>query len=378
MMPGKKRILLNISGEIFETYEATINLFPNTLLGDKNKRMLHYCDKTGHHFFNRNRTCFESILYFYQSRGTLLCPKGTSISIFEKECEYFQVPQTMINDMKKKEGIIFDLDDDKTNGTLSIRQHIWNILENPDTSRAAWIFGMFSLIIVWVSIITGAMETVNEYHSHFEDSKLLWGDYWSAVELSLNLYFLVELCLRLIFSTNKLEFLHMSMNWIDMLAVAPYFFLLFLKSNKSSILGTFKTLKFLRVIRLFRLSKHSRRIKVVGTILKSSLSNFRILMVCLFMVIFLGGTIIYFVESADNEDVFMSIPHSLWWAVQTITSVGYGDMIPITIVGRTFACCFMLFGALTISLPVLTIVCQFTDLYPKNVECDEYAQQYKY
>ena len=54
--------------------------------------------------------------------------------------------------------------------------------------------------------------------------------------------------------------------------------------------------------------------------------------------------------------------------------LGYGDVIPCTVIGRGFACCFMLFGAVTISLPVLTIVSQFTELYPKNVEYDSYVE----
>lgn len=323
-MPLSKspRIFLNVSGELFETYETTVNRFPNTLLGNKQKRNIFYCSMTGHHFFDRNRTCFESILYFYQSRGTLLCPKGTSISIFEQECLYFEVPQNVINDMKRKEGIIFDLEDPNANRHLSIQDHVWNLLEHPDTSRPAWLFGMLSLVIVWTSIITGALETVEELHSDLQGAKLVWGDTWSSIEMSLNVYFLIELILRVTFSTNKTEFLLQTMNWLDFVAVAPYFILLILKTNKQSLLGTFKTLKCMRVMRLFRLSKHSRRIAVVGKILKSSLGNFRILMVCLFMVIFIGGTFMYYVESRTDDKVFTSIPACIWWSVQTITSVG--------------------------------------------------------
>ena len=67
----------------------------------------------------------------------------------------------------------------------------------------------------------------------------------------------------------------------------------------------------------------------------------------------------------------------MWWGIQTVSSVGYGDLVPRTIVGRMFASVFMLFGAITMSLPVLTLVSQFTTLYPKNVQCAAYGKQYK-
>ena len=82
----------------------------------------------------------------------------------------------------------------------------------------------------------------------------------------------------------------------------------------------------------------------------------------------------YLIEYQRGSD-FDSIPASLWWSVQTITSVGYGDMIPNTLLGRILASGFMLIGVATISLPILTIVTQFAVLYPKNVECETYGNE---
>ena len=76
----------------------------------------------------------------------------------------------------------------------------------------------------------------------------------------------------------------------------------------------------------------------------------------------------FFVEQDTGHNDFDSIPACLWWCVQTFTTVGYGDVIPHTFGGRLFAACFMLLGAVTISLPILTIVSEFVRLYPKNVE----------
>ena len=369
MLSQKKRVIFNICGEVFETYEDTLSRFPETLLGNRKTRDVYYCSKRNQHFFDRNRLCFEAILYFYQSNGRLNCLQGGQFPIFEEECRYFEITDEIINNMKSREGIIYDLNEHVTfHGKLPLQIKIWNILENPNTSYAARIFGVFSLCMVWLSIITASLETLQRYRL---DSRFV------VIEVVLNIWFLTELIFRLIFSKSKLEFVQASMNWVDAFAVIPFFLLAILQSKENSLLGIFKTLKFMRIIRLFRLSKHSRRLKVVGIILISCLGNFKLLMMCLIMVIFLGGSFIYFAEGYTNHIGFTSVLQGLWWGVQTITPVGYGDLIPMTVIGKTFACCFMLFGVLTISLPVLTIVSQFTTIYPKNVECEMYIKQHE-
>ena len=372
------RLTLNISGEMFETYNSTLCRFPETLLGDSNKRRSYYCEEKDEYFFDCNRLCFPSILFFYQSRGSLTCPMGIPFKVFETECRFFQLPEKQIEKMKREEGIIFDYDNDAENvNTVPLKQpfHITirDVLENPESSYAGWIFGMFSISVTWLSIITATMETVPFLTTQKPGSESC--SHWCVIEMLINTWFFVEFMLRLLFTRDKINFFTQPMNWVDILAVVPYFIFLILQSQQKGVMGIFKTLRFIRVVKLFRLSKHSKRLKVVGIILKSSMGDFRLLMLCLVMVIFLGGTIMYYAEENYPEDErFGSIPQSLWWSVQTITSVGYGDVIPSTLIGRGFACCFMLFGAVTISLPVLTIVSQFTELYPKNVEYDSYVE----
>ena len=361
----KHRITINISGEIFETFCETLARFPTTLLGSRRKRLPYYFYQTDQYFFQRNRTCFESILYFYQSKGTLNCPLGISIDIFEQECKYFGIPRKYINKMKKAEGI-FPCNHEKKrvskfdHPTFRCR----NILENPNTSSLGWSFGITSLMIVWLSIVTSALETLPIFKSTT--------NVWSIIELVINIWFLMELLLRIIFSTNISAFFKKYMNIVDMLAVVPYFLLLIAHQHTlDNLVGIFKTLKFIRVCRLFRFSKHSKRLSVAWNILKGCWSNFCVLVLCFVIVTMLGGTFVFVIEesfvSPEDHKEFTSIPTGLWWCVQTLTTVGYGDLIPISLPGRLFACCFMLLGAITISLPILTIVSQFVRIYPKNI-----------
>ena len=94
------------------------------------------------------------------------------------------------------------------------------------------------------------------------------------------------------------------------------------------------------------------------------------------MVSFFGASRIYIFESQNHDNnMFISVPTSLWWGIQTITLVGYGDLVPMTTLGRGFAICFMTFRVLTVALPVLTVVSQFTIIYPKNVEWEAFQHR---
>ena len=389
---GHQRITFNIGGTIYETYESTLKRFPKTLLGDQRKRTSYFCSQSNEYFFDRHRDCFEGILYFYQSAGDLRCPAHVKLWIFEQECRYFLLPEKAIDEMMKGEGIIMvedqhtTHDDDGVDEQGSLQLKLWNMLENPDSSSLARIVGIFSCLMVLLSIVTSAIETLPFYrvrhhtshkyksaNTNTKDTLLPQGSL-HIVEMALNVWFFIELLLRFLTAEKKFIFLTVFMNWIDFVSVVPYFVILFVRSIKAEqLLGVLKTLKFLRVIRLLRLSKHSRRLKVVVYILKSNLGNFKSLLLCLFIIVLIGGSLIYQVEqdSLPPHPEMTSIPQCLWWGVQTITSVGYGDIVPQTICGRVFSGCFMVFGALTMSLPVLTIVSQFASIYPKNVECEQ-------
>ena len=124
-------------------------------------------------------------------------------------------------------------------------------------------------------------------------------------------------------------------------------------------------------MRLFRLSTHSKRLKIVAEIAKSSLEDLQMLFLCLSVLVIFYASIMYYVETNYNPETdFNSIPMSLWWAVVTITTVGYGDIVPSTLFGKILSSGFMAFGAMTISLPVMSIVTKFLTVYVRNVESD--------
>ena len=364
-----KRIVLNLSGDIFETFERTLKRYPETLLGDVNKRQRYFNLTSGEYFFDRSRLCFGAILYFYQSNGILSCPPDISVDVFVAECKFFEIPDAAIERMAIKEGMIPKFrNPHDMNQSRTFRARVWDISENPETSTAARLYAIFSLTVIWLSILSACLETVPSLKGK---SEKLEENPWALLELVLNSWFLIELLTRFISSPSTKTFAQSSLNWIDVVAVIPYFIIFIFTPNEVSSLGFLRILRFVRVFRLFRLSKHSRKLYVIGEIIKSSLADFQLFLICLYMLVTLGGSFMYYVEGYNSSSTgFTSIPNSLWWAIQTITTLGYGDIVPVTIVGRCLAASFMALGVLTITLPVLSIVIKFMAMYSKNIEGD--------
>ena len=97
-------------------------------------------------------------------------------------------------------------------------------------------------------------------------------------------------------------------------------------------------------------------------IIKASAGDLQLLMLCACVVVTFGGSLMWVIEEHSNP-LFTSTPQSLWWAVQTLTTIGYGDVIPITVSGKVIATCLMMFGAGTMTLPILGIVTKFVSAY---------------
>ena len=363
----RARLVFNVSGTIFETFETTLKRYPKTLLSNKKRRQAFYSPHTDDYFLNRNPKCFEAILYFYQSHGSLRCPLNISVDVFEAECRFFELSNHHISEMKRKAGIIMELEQAqnetnnvKANVRRTLNQTICLILEEPNSSRKAWIYCIFSLLMIQLLILTAFIGTIPSYRS---DATL------HAIEVALNFWFMIELMLRFTFNANRKRFIKFVLNWIDLISVLPYLIFLMLHVKGHDQMGIFKTVKFIRVISLLRLTKHSKRLQIVGVILKSTLPHVKLQIISISMMIFVAATFVYFAEHETHDD-FKSVLDGLWWATQTITSVGYGDLVPNSLFGKLFASFFMFF-AVIVYVPVFSIGSIFSTIYQSNIGFDK-------
>lgn len=183
------------------------------------------------------------------------------------------------------------------------------------------------------------------------------------VELLCNIWFIIEFTIRLLVSPNMLEFIKSPVNLIDLVSTLSFYFEI--KQRMGEQTGLFEALSIVRILRLFKLTRHSPGLRILIHTFKASAKELTLLVFFLMLGIVVFASMVYYAErlqhNPDNE--FKSIPLGLWWAIVTMTTVGYGDMAPKTYAGMIVGAMCALAGVLTIALPVPVIVSNFSMFY---------------
>lgn len=213
-----------------------------------------------------------------------------------------------------------------------------------------------------------------------DPSIFLLQDPFFIVETICICWFSFELMIRFATCPDKGHFFKDMMNIIDFFAILPYFITLGTELAKTEnapgpSLAIVRVIRLVRVFRVFKLSRHSKGLQILGQTLKASLRELALLIFFLFIGVVLFSSAIYFAEVDNPGTSFTSIPEAFWWAVVSMTTVGYGDMYPETVGGKLVGTMCAIAGVLTISLPVPVIVSNFSYFYHRDMESDE-EQEY--
>lgn len=326
-------ITINIGGKKYETYENTLNQFPNTLLGNPEKRKRYFDEKKNEYFFDRHRGAFTAILYYYQSGGLIERPLHVPMNIFVEELNFFQLTDEIQKqneeaalaeeeengEDEEEEGEAEELPKNKT------LRKIWLLFEFPSSSFSAKCLAIFSLAIILLSIIIFCIETLPVLEDSFHVFFIL-----NAVCSS---WFTFEYVIRLIASPNKIKFLKGVLNILDLLSILPFYVTLSVAKESAGSIGILRVMRVIRVCRIFKLTRHSKGLHILGNTLYASINELIMLMLFLVIGVVLFASGAYYAEEATNPK-FESIPAAFWWAVVTMTTVGYGDVSPITTVGK--------------------------------------------
>lgn len=184
----------------------------------------------------------------------------------------------------------------------------------------------------------------------------------------------MELLVRFLSCPSKMNFFKDMMNIIDLTAILPYFVTLGFEVAKTKgatptmSLTIIRIMRLVRVFRIFKLSRHSKGLQILGQTLRASMRELGLLIFFLFIGVILFSSAIYFAENDCAETPFISIPNAFWWAVVTMTTVGYGDMYPETVGGKLVGSMCAIAGVLTLSLPVPVIVSNFSYFYHRETD----------
>lgn len=192
-------------------------------------------------------------------------------------------------------------------------------------------------------------------------------DAFFYIECLCNAWFTFEILMRFIASPNKCEFIKASVNVIDYIATLSFYIDLLLQKFASHLENAdiLEFFSIIRIMRLFKLTRHSSGLKILMQTFRASAKELTLLVFFLVLGIVIFASLVYYAEriQANPHNDFNSIPLGLWWALVTMTTVGYGDMAPKTYVGMFVGALCALAGVLTIALPVPVIVSNFAMYY---------------
>ncbi|XP_032276236.1 potassium voltage-gated channel subfamily C member 2 isoform X3 [Phoca vitulina] len=279
--------------------------------------------------------------------------------------------------------------DGKSGRWKRLQPRMWALFEDPYSSRAARFIAFASLFFILVSITTFCLETHEAFNivknktepvingtSVVLQYEIETDPALTYVEGVCVVWFTFEFLVRIIFSPNKLEFIKNLLNIIDFVAILPFYLEVGLSglSSKAAkdVLGFLRVVRFVRILRIFKLTRHFVGLRVLGHTLRASTNEFLLLIIFLALGVLIFATMIYYAErvgaqpndpSASEHTQFKNIPIGFWWAVVTMTTLGYGDMYPQTWSGMLVGALCALAGVLTIAMPVPVIVNNFGMYY---------------
>lgn len=230
---------------------------------------------------------------------------------------------------------------------MNIKRKLKRIIFASDT-RAGRLFDIALLWVILISILLIMLESIPslnaKYHKAFKISE------WIITGL-----FTLEYLLRIWVADKKAGYIFSFFGIVDFLSILPSYVSLFFLQYHSLII--FRSIRLLRVFRIFQLSKYLGDSAMMGRVMIAGLRKIIIFLSVLIVVVMILGSIMYMVEGSENG--FSSIPQSIYWAIVTITTVGYGDITPVTVVGKFVASVIMLLGYAIIAVPTGIMTAEF-------------------
>jgi voltage-gated potassium channel len=233
---------------------------------------------------------------------------------------------------------------------------------------AGKIFDISLLVLIIASIIVVMLDSVEHWHN-------LYGSTFFQLEWFFTFAFTVEYILRLISIRKPWKYMFSFLGIIDMLAIIPSYLSIFYTGAQSLLV--FRGLRLLRIFRIFKLTHFLSEMRFLGSAISGSLTKISIFMIVVLTLVIILGSLMYLIEKGQNG--FSNIPDSIYWAIVTITTVGYGDISPVTPLGKFVASIIMLMGYGIIAVPtgILTneIALQARRKEQKNEVCPECGKE---
>jgi len=218
-----------------------------------------------------------------------------------------------------------------------MKQKLWLVLED-STTKIGRRFEIFIQTLILLSIVSFSLDTIPNISE--ELSQILQG--FEIFSISI---FSIEYLLRIYVSKKPLQYIFSFYGFIDLVAILPFYLNGVLDLR---FLRAFRILRIFRVVRLIKYNYALNRFKKAFAIVKEEIILFFLITIVL---IFITSAGIYYFEHEAQPEVFKSVFHSAWWSIVTLTTVGYGDVYPITLGGKIFTFFVLMIGVGIVTIP---------------------------
>ncbi|KAK0141258.1 Potassium voltage-gated channel subfamily G member 1 [Merluccius polli] len=415
--------LVNVGGNRYTFPWSTLEQFPHSRLG-----RLRFCtspeeiaclcddydDARKEFFFDRNPTAFRVILNFLAAGKLRLLRELCAVALHD-ELDYWGVAPghmerccrrrmiTRVEEVAERErkeeewrqrrSALKKVPQEAEEGYQRLIGALREVMENPHSGLAGKVFACLSIIMVTITVVSlciSTMPNLREEETKGECSQKCQSMF--VVESICVAWFTLEFVLRFVNAQSKLTFVRGPLNIIDAIAILPYYVTLAVEirddphqdvnSSRGYLdkLGLIlRLLRALRILYVMRLARHSLGLQTLGLTMQRSMREFGLLLLFVCVAVALFSPLVHLAESelapfsaTPPHQSFSSIPASYWWAIISMTTVGYGDMVPHSIPGQIVALTSILSGILIMAFPATSIFHTFSRSY------QELKQEYEH
>jgi len=421
------KIVINIGGVKHEVMWKMLDKRPLTRLGMLAKARTHesilklvdaYSLDDNEIYFDRDPGNFNSILNFYRT-DRLHVIDEVCVLEFAEDLEFWMIKEINLEVCcidkfnTRREHILGEVEKENIDHSeqeviedfgdgyfVPYQRALWDLFEKPQSSYCAKLISLLSIGLVLISTVGMCFNTFDWMQAQDVNGEPVDNPKLAFIEAVCISYFSIEYLLRLAGSPVKWDFIKGTMNVIDCMAIAPYYLTLFfveapemgprdlsiitepppLEEEGSGFGGVGRIMQVFRIARIMRIFKLARRsvgLQSIAHTVRTSWKDLGLLFSLVAMGMLVFGSLEYFIENDQPDTGFTSIPQGMWWAVQTLTSLGYGDFTPQTNLGKIVGSMCAVCGVLVMALPIPIVVDNFADYYSeqKKIEAKELKKE---
>uniref|UniRef100_A0A8C5P0V3 Potassium voltage-gated channel, subfamily G, member 4 n=1 Tax=Jaculus jaculus TaxID=51337 RepID=A0A8C5P0V3_JACJA len=403
----RKELLVNVGGRRYLLPWSTLDAFPLSRLSRLRLCRSHdeiaqlcddYDEDSQEFFFDRSPSAFGVIVSFLAAGKLVLLREMCALS-FREELSYWGIEESRLErcclrelrrrldeaaELRREEALQRRRQrearrpDPRSSRWARAMGRLREMVENPQSGLPGKVFACLSILFVVTTAVSLCVSTMPDLRAEEDKGECSRKCYYIfVVETICVAWFSLEFCLRFVQAQNKCQFFRGPLNIIDILAISPYYVSLVVseetaeageRPSGSSYLEKvgllLRVLRALRILYVMRLARHSLGLQTLGLTIRRCAREFGLLLLFLGVAVTLFSPLVYVAENESGRVLeFTSIPASYWWAIISMTTVGYGDMVPRSVPGQMVALSSILSGILIMAFPATSIFHTFSHSY---------------